>query len=117
MTAAYIIVAALLTLACLLTGGAKLAGTADMRRRAAHLGVPWWGYVVIGCLEVLAAAGLVVGIWWSPLGAAAAGGLVLLMIGAIAMHARAGEPRKTMLPALVVGILAATALTLALLRG
>ncbi|WP_336631244.1 MULTISPECIES: DoxX family protein [unclassified Microbacterium] len=116
MTVAYAVAAGLLALACLATGGAKLAGTAGMRARAAHLRVPWSGYVVIGTLEALAAAGLVAGVWLPVLGAAAAAGLVALMAGAVVMHARSGEPVAATAPALVVGALAASALVLAVLR-
>lgn len=116
MTVAFTIVAGLLAVACLATGGAKLAGASSMRTRAAHLGVPWWTYVVIGGLEVLAAIGLIAGVWLPLLGAAAAAGLVLLMIGAIVMHIHAGEPVRSTLPALIVGLLAAAALTLSAVR-
>lgn len=116
MTLGFAVVAGLLALACLLTGGAKLAGTARMRARAAHLGVPWGAYIAIGSLEVLAALGLVAGVWLPLLGSAAAAGLLLLMIGATVMHLRADEAAATTIPALVVGALAAAALALAVAR-
>lgn len=39
--------------------------------------------------EAFAAVGLLAGLRWAPLGAAAAAGVVLLMAGAVAMHLRA----------------------------
>lgn len=45
----------------------------------------------IGLAEVAAAAGLVIGIFWQPLGVAAAIGLIALFIGAVGFHVRAGD--------------------------
>jgi hypothetical protein len=49
-------------------------------------------YRAIGALELLAAAGLLAGLVFVPLGIAAAAGLVLLMLAAIVYHVRAGDP-------------------------
>ena len=43
----------------------------------------------MGLPEALAAAGLLIGLWWTPLGVAAAVGVELLMVGAIGLHLRA----------------------------
>lgn len=45
----------------------------------------------IGVAEVSATAGLVIGLFWQPLGVAAAIGLIALFIGAVGFHARAGD--------------------------
>jgi hypothetical protein len=45
----------------------------------------------IGLAEVSAAAGLIVGLFWQPLGIAAAVGFAVLLIGAIGFHAKAGD--------------------------
>lgn len=45
----------------------------------------------IGVLEILAAVGVIVGLWVEWIGIVAAIGLILLMIGAIAYHVRAGD--------------------------
>lgn len=45
----------------------------------------------LGSLELLGVLGLVVGLWFPLAGLAAATGFVLLMAGAIAYHARAGD--------------------------
>ena len=57
-------------------------------------------YRVVGFLEIAAAAGLLVGLGVPVLGAAAAGGLALLMIGGIVTHIRAGDAKGS-LPAVV----------------
>ncbi|MEU9606523.1 DoxX family protein [Streptomyces sp. NPDC048057] len=45
----------------------------------------------VGLAEVAAAGGLAVGLFWPPLGIAAAIGFALVMVGAVAFHARAGD--------------------------
>jgi hypothetical protein len=44
----------------------------------------------IGLAEVAAAGGLIIGVFWQPLGIAAAIGFTITMIGAVAFHAKAG---------------------------
>ncbi|SDQ63976.1 DoxX-like family protein [Curtobacterium sp. UNCCL20] len=46
---------------------------------------------VLGLLEVAAAAGLVVGLWWVPLAIAAAIGSVVYFAGAVVAHLRAHD--------------------------
>ncbi|MFJ3802850.1 DoxX family protein [Streptomyces sp. NPDC090088] len=46
---------------------------------------------LIGLAEIAAAVGLVIGVFWRPLGIAAAIGLVLVFVGAVAYHGRAGD--------------------------
>lgn len=65
---------------------------------------------MIGTLELLAAVGLLAGLVFRPLGIAAAAGLVLLMIGAIAYHLQAREPLMTLLFPTVPLLLSAAAL-------
>ncbi|MFD7003884.1 DoxX family protein [Streptomyces mirabilis] len=45
----------------------------------------------IGLAEVAAAVGLVVGLFWQPLGIAAAAGFAVLLVGAVRFHAKAGD--------------------------
>lgn len=51
----------------------------------------------IGSLELTAVAGLLAGLVVLPLGIAAAAGLILLMVGAIIYHLRAGDPPAALL--------------------
>jgi hypothetical protein len=69
-----------------------------MRQSAAHFGIPWSRYRLIGAAELAAAAGVMIGLWWHPLGVAAAAGMALLLIGALITHRRAedgGEGDRT----------------------
>lgn len=49
-------------------------------------------YRLIGIPELVASIGLIVGLWVPAIGAAAAIGLALLMVGATVARARAGRP-------------------------
>jgi hypothetical protein len=72
-----------------------------MRHSAAHFGIPWPRYRLIGVAELAAAAGILIGLWWHPLGVAAAAGMALLLAGALITHRRAGDSAKEMASALV----------------
>jgi hypothetical protein len=67
---------------------------------------------MIGALEVAGAGGAVLGLAVRPLGLAATGGLVLVGVGAIATHLRAGDPPSEAAPAGVALLLASAALAL-----
>ena len=81
-----------------------------MRQSAAHFAIPWPRYQLIGAAELAAAAGVLIGLWWHPLGVAAAAGMVLLLLGAVITHRRAADGGKEMAPALL-----AVAITIAYL--
>ncbi len=86
---------------CLVPGSAKVLGHPQMRKAAAHHRIPWRGYQLIGVAELAAAAGVLSGLWWHPLGVAAAAGMVLLLTGALIAHRRAGDAAKEAAPALL----------------
>ena len=100
----------LLSVACLLPGSAKLLGHPKMQKSAAHFGIPWRRYRLIGVAELAAGAGVLIGLWWHPLGMAAAAGIALLLLGAVITHRQAADSGKEMAPALL-----AFAITLAYL--
>ena len=93
-------------------GGAKVAAVPDMCSRAAHLGFSVSSYRVIGVLELLGVAGLLAGLAWTPIGIAAATGLVAMMVGAVVCHVRAGDRPIEVVPAVVVGAALAAVLVL-----
>lgn len=102
------VVGAILALAFLAAGGAKLAGAPAMRESATHLGFPFTTYRGIGALEVVGAIGLLAGFANEYIGIAAAIGLALLMIGAVGTHVKAGDSVGKFAPALVLGVFAVT---------
>jgi hypothetical protein len=68
-----------------------------------------------GTLELAACTGLLAGLVILPLGIAAAGGLVLLMLAALGYHLRAGDTRGALLGPCGPLLLSAAALTAAIL--
>src|SRR6266480_1067469 len=101
----FVTISLLLTAACLLPAVGKLTGQPKMRKSAAHFGIPWPRYRLIGVAELAAAAGILIGLWWHPLGVAAAAGMVLLVLGAIITHRKAADSVKEMAPALLALLL------------
>jgi hypothetical protein len=97
----FIAVSLLLATACLVPAAAKLLGHPKMQKSAANFGIPWRRYRLIGVAELAAAAGVLAGLWWHPLGIAAAAGMVVLLIGALITHRRALDSTKEMAPALL----------------
>ncbi len=106
----FVTISLLMTAVCLLPAVGKLLGQPKMRQSAAHFGIPWPRYRLIGVAELAAAAGILIGLWWHPLGLAAAAGMTLLLLGAMITHRRAADSGKEMAPALL-----ALALTIAYL--
>jgi DoxX-like family len=102
------IVASLIAAAVLAGSSAtKLFGTKFSKDTAAHLGYSLSLNRVVGVCEAAAVVGLIAGLFWRPLAIAAAGGVVLLTIGALGFHRRAGDSLGRAAPALLVLILAA----------
>jgi uncharacterized membrane protein YphA (DoxX/SURF4 family) len=79
----------------------KILGTKTSLRMRDQLQINPQLYRVVGFLEIAAVAGLLIGLVVPVLGAAAAGGLALLMIGAIVSHILAGDAKGS-LPAAVI---------------
>jgi len=98
----FVTISLLLAVACLLPAAAKLLGHPKMRQSAAHFGIAWPRYRLIGVAELAAAAGVLAGLWFHPLGIAAAAGMILLLAGAVVTHRQAADSGKEMAPALVI---------------
>ena len=96
----FVTISLLMTAVCLLPAAGKLLGQPKMRQSAEHFGIPWPRYRLIGVAELAAAAGILIGLWWHPLGLAAAAGMTLLLLGALITHRRAADSGKEMAPAL-----------------
>lgn len=74
----------------------------------------------IGLAELAAAAGLLAGLFWWPIGAAAALGFAVVLIGAVGFHAKSGDYANpetrghSMAPVILAIIAIAAAVTLIL---
>ena len=110
----FVAVSLLLAAACLLPAAGKLLGHPKMRQSAARFGIRWRHYRLIGAAELAAATGILFGLWWHPLGLAAAAGMALLLFGAVITHRRAADGGKEMAPALLALAIAVAYLAIAL---
>ena len=57
---------------------------------------------VVGTLKVAMCLGLILGVWMPNITPFAAGGLIILMLGAVAMHFKVRDRFQTYLPALLM---------------
>ena len=78
------------------------------------VGVPLEYFPRLAACEFAGALGLVVGIWWPPIGIVAGIGLVLYFVGAIVSHLRVGDIKGIGSAAFML-VLAAGALALRIL--
>ena len=97
----FVTISLLLAAACLFPAAWKLAGHPKMRHSAAHFGIPWPRYRLIGIAELAATAGILIGLRRHSLGVAAAAGMVLLLLGALITHRRAADSPRETAPALL----------------
>ncbi len=89
----------------------KLLGVSQSLKTRDHLGVSPARWREIGLLELAGVIGVLAGLWWAPIGVAAAVGLALVAIGAITFHIRASDRVTDTAPALIgVALAAATAI-------
>ena len=104
---------AILIVSIALAGYLVLAGIGcifymkQAKKDADHLGISSALTRFIGYCQIAAVVGLIAGLFWRPLGIAAATGVVLLMVGAVVFHRRVGDSIAPMMPALIVFALAA----------
>lgn len=80
----------------------------NMREEFAAYGLPAWFMWAIGLLKVTLAVVLIAGLWFTSITRPAAAGLAMLMLGAVAMHLKVGDPLKKWLPATSLLILCLT---------
>ncbi|WP_172638787.1 DoxX family protein [Streptomyces tailanensis] len=111
----------LLTLVALGAGVPKALLKGDVSAGLqSHMGLSAGMVRFIGLAEVAAAVGLAVGLFWQPLGIAAAVGFGITMIGAVAFHAKVGDYANpdtrgnAMAPIVLALVAAATAATVGL---
>jgi hypothetical protein len=101
--------------ALVLTGsaGLKLSHRPQVVQTYSALGVPEDKLAYLAFLLLAGSAGLVVGLFWAPLGVAAAIGLVCYFLVAVVVHIRANDAKHLGVP-LALAVLAAVALVLRL---
>ena len=70
-----------------------------MQEEFAVYGLPMWFMNVVGGLKVILALLLLASIWYASLEPVAAYGIAALMLGAVSMHFKVGDPLTKSLPA------------------
>ena len=78
----------------------------------AAYGLPGFAFYVVGALKIGAAIVLIAGVWVALPVRAAAGLVAALMIGAVAMHLKVGDPLMKSLPAALMLALSAAIVAL-----
>lgn len=78
-----------------------------------RVGVPEERLNQLAVILLAGAAGVLLGLWWAPIGVAATAGVICYFAGAIGFHIRAGDARHLPTP-FAFAVLAATALLLRL---
>jgi hypothetical protein len=101
------ILAVLLGVIYLLHGIMILRGHQMQHQNAAAVRMPWERYRLVAFPEIAAAIGLFAGFWYRGLAAAAAFGLMLLMIGAALLRVRAKDARRNIIGDVVLAVFAA----------
>jgi uncharacterized membrane protein YphA (DoxX/SURF4 family) len=112
----FIALSVLLAVACLLPGIAKLEAHPKMLASAGHFGIPWSRYRLLGVAELLAAAGVLAGLRWPPIGVAAASAMGALLVGALITHRRSGDHLREAVPALITLVVCLLYVAVALTR-
>jgi hypothetical protein len=108
MSVTTIVASQVLSVLLAVASAPKLLGEASATKNAEHLGVSVGFYLfVVGAGQGLVVVGLVIGLFWWPMEIVAASSVVLLMIGVLSTHRRAGEPMSEALPAVLGLVLAA----------
>lgn len=85
-----------------------------LREEFAAYGLPPWFFLLVGVLKVSSALALIAGIWFPALTLPAAGVVVALMLGALAMHVRVHDPALKSIPASLMLVMSASLTYLAL---
>ena len=87
-----LVVVIVFAVALLASAGSKLMKQESQLKTMRTVGFPLDKLWLLAGAEIAGAAGLVIGLFWWPLGVAAAIGLILYFLGAITSHLRVRDP-------------------------
>ena len=104
MDVALIVVSSLLAALVSFSAALKLSHRPGVVESYRTAGVPESWLNGLAALLLVAAVGLVVGIWWPIAGLAAAGGLVIYFLLAVGFHIRANDTAHVITPAVLAGV-------------
>jgi uncharacterized membrane protein YphA (DoxX/SURF4 family) len=86
----------------------------SLKEEFAAYGLPEWFLYLVGALKIGSAILLLVGIWYEPVVLPAAAVVVVLMLGALAMHVKVKDPAIKSLPAFLMLVMSAALCALSL---
>ncbi|PKV81471.1 DoxX-like protein [Nocardia fluminea] len=112
----YVIVTAFMSAVLLSSAIAKFTRPKRLVEQMDTLALPYSMLPFLGVVQIAGAGGLIAGSWWGALGVAAAVGVTLYFLGAVATHLRvrdfAGVPPAAVLAVVAVVIGGSRAATL-----
>lgn len=114
MFIATLIVSIFLAVALAVSASGKLTKMPAVIESMSTVGVPSGRIPVLAYLEIAGALGLVIGLFWWPIGVAAAIGVVLYFVGAVVSHLRVKDVAGVG-PAAFLTVVSVAALVLRLL--
>jgi uncharacterized membrane protein YphA (DoxX/SURF4 family) len=100
------IVSSVLALALIASARGKLVKDPRQMKIMATVGFPEDKLWLLAAAEIAGAVGLVVGLFWWPIGIAAAIGVVLYFVGAVSAHLRVKDNFVSALAVLLVAVAA-----------
>ena len=83
-----------------------------LQEEFATYGLPGFAFYLVGALKIGSALVLIAGVWFALPVRAAAGLVAALMVGALAMHVKVGDPLMKSLPAALMLALSAAIVAL-----
>src|SRR5918998_5164238 len=107
MAVALLVVSILLAVLLTASAGFKLSHSPKAVESYRIAGVPESWLNGLAAVLLVAAAGLIVGIWWPLAGIAAAAGLVVYFVLAVGFHVRAKDTAHLVTPAVLAAVSAA----------
>ena len=110
MTIALYAVSVLLAGLLMFSAALKLSGKPAVIESYARVGVDRRRLPLLAAVLVAGAGGLLVGLWWTPLGIAAAGALVVYFALALVAHGRQDDMSHAATPAVLLALAAVDAL-------
>jgi len=113
MFIATIIVSVLMALVLISSAAGKLQGKDAIVAQMGNVGVSGKMIPALGVVELAGAAGLIAGLFWAPIGIAAAIGVILYFLCAVIAHVRAHD--SAIAPPAVLGLVAVAVLVLRVL--
>ncbi|OCT13606.1 DoxX family protein [Paenibacillus pectinilyticus] len=108
MIIVFIILQSFLLVSMGFAGGSKLAGTKNHIEMFNSIKLPQWFRVVTGFVQLVGAAGLVIGYWYPVVAAWAGIWIGVTMLVACLSHFRVKHPVAQAIPAFVITLIAAS---------